>query len=150
MKKLIFIFVLMFLAAVGYSQRYVTLTPEATYGSVTLPATETITGVGAFTYELFANKHVKSTQDLKISLDSLKTPRASVQMKGKKFASDAYTNIGDAVAWKGTSSDTAIVISNSTANRYRYYAVTVTADTTGVGATAKFGVSALEWKIWLE
>lgn len=150
MKKLIVFFAIMLFGAVAFGQRSISLSPEVTYGSHMLPATETITGVGSFTYEVFANKHVKTTQDLKIVLDSLKTPRASVQLKGKKFASDAYTNIGTATAWKGTSSDTSIIVSNTSANRYRYYAVTVTSDTTGVGATAKLGVRSLEWKLWLE
>ena len=56
----------------------------------------------------------------------------AVALYGAKFATSAYSAIGSAVNWKGTTGDTTIVISNATANRYRYYKIVVTGTGTGV------------------
>ena len=47
--------------------------------------------------------------------------------------------------WKGTTADTVIILSNTTANRYRYFKITLTG--TGTGVTK---VSDQELKLWRE
>ena len=52
-----------------------------------------------------------------------------------------WTQIGTTVNWKGTTSDTVIVISNATANRYSLYKAGLTG--TGIG-TSKVDTQALK------
>lgn len=81
-------------------------------------------GRTSYTIVVEAPQHYPTTQDLEIKLDSIATPGASLQLTGSKFGT-TYANIGSPVVWAGTSADTTIVISNATANRYRYYKLTV-------------------------
>ena len=76
----------------------------------------------------------KACQDYLIQLDSVSGnhTNVAVALYGAKFATSAYSAIGSAVNWKGTTGDTTIVISNATANRYRYYKIVVTGTGTGV------------------
>jgi len=105
---------------------------------------DTVSGTSSATYALEINKQHPTTQDVLLTLDSIDAPAVSVQLKGKKFSENDYSNIGSAVEWAGTSADTTITISNATANRYRYIGLTVTA-TSGKAQLIK-----LKEKVYLE
>jgi hypothetical protein len=146
MKKL---FLILFISVMGISvmaQRSHLASVDETYWNVSLTAADTVSGTDAETWVYIINKHQPTTQSVTVTLDSLSAPGSSVQLKGKIFSGENYSNIGSAVTWSGTSSDTTFTISNSTANRYRYIALTVT----GVGASQKHQVTNLEFKLWKE
>lgn len=145
MKKLIFLLVLGLFAFASMAQRSFILPENVTYWNVAVNDADTVTNAAAVTWTMQVNKHNKLTQDVYVKLDSISSPNVSVQLKGKKFASDAYGNIGSAVTFKGTQADTAFIISNTTANRYRYIALTIT----GTG-TQKTKLNTLEFKVWNE
>ena len=88
------------------------------------------------------------TQDFVIKLDSLSGnhTNVAVALYGQKSTIKGdWTQIGTTVNWKGTTSDTVIVISNATANRYSLYKAGLTG--TGIG-TSKVDTQAL--KLYLE
>lgn len=95
-----------------------------------------------------APQHFKTTQDYVVNLDSVSGnhTNVAVQLQGQKSKLKGdWTNIGSAVNWKGTTADTTIVISNTSANRYRNYRVSFTG--TGTGVTK---VDEQELKLWFE
>jgi len=145
MKKLISI---LFLVAIGFfavaQGGTDKLDLENTFIDWTLTDADTVSGTSSATYVLTVNKHQPTTQDVLVVLDSIDVPGVTVQLKGKKFLESSYTNIGSAVEWAGTSADTTIEISNSTANRYRYLGLTVTA------TTGKAQVTTLKEKVYIE
>ena len=89
----------------------------------------------------------KATQDFRVKLDSLagNHTNVAVAIYGRKFDSDSWTQIGSTVNWLGTTADTTIIISNTSANRFRQYKVGYTG--TGTGTTT---ISNQEVKVWLE
>jgi len=115
-----------------------------------LGSTDTVSNYTT-TYELmvYTDEHQKTTQDLYIVLDSVSgDPTATVHLEGIKFLSDSldWVGIGDTITWSGIYSDTSIVISNATANRYRILKAVI--DPT---ATAqKFLVYDAQFKVWRE
>ena len=77
-------------------------------------------GQTPYNIQIYVDKQVPCTQSVRIRLDSISAPNVSIQLKGSVFG-DVWTNIGTAVVWSGTTSDTTIIIHNATANRFRYY-----------------------------
>ena len=134
----------------------------ATAQTVTLPALDTdITYSYVSTDYTFTNNvarvfvfptrsHYKSAQDYVIRLDSVSGNHTSVTVVlagSKSVLKNDWTTIGT-VVWTTVpkpSSDTTIIISNATANRYRYFRATVTGAGTGVSK-----VSDQELKLWRE
>ena len=145
MKKLVLVLIFGLFVFGAMAQRSYTLPENETYWPVSLTAADTITGNAAVSWTLAVNKHNKLTQSVYVKLDSISSSNVSVQLKGKAFAGEAYSNIGSAVTFKGTQADTAFVIANTTANRYRYLQITVT----GTG-TQKTKVNTLQFKVWNE
>lgn len=129
MKKLIFILILLvgaFTAPDAQNKTGRIDTGKSFTDNFRFTAADTIAaGRTSYTIIVEAPQHYPATQDLEIKLDSISTPAASLQLTGSKFGT-AYVNVGSAIVWNGTSADTTIVISNATANRYRYYKLTVT------------------------
>jgi len=149
MKHFLFLISLILcVTAVSAQDKAVTLSQTKTFHSFAMGAADTITNNDQlYHFEVNANSHLKQTQDWLISLDSISgSPNVAVLLQGKKFEDESWTNIGTAVTWKGTSSDTTIIISNTTANRYRFYKL-------GLDATAtaqKSRITKCEFKVWLE
>lgn len=145
MKKLIVLLVLAFVAFAANAQTVNYSIGSGTYFSVTTDYTLTNTTVRNFVYA--AGNNFTCTQDYLIQLDSLAGDHTNVNVAlfGAKFATGAYSAIGSAVDWTGATSDTTIIISNATANRYRYYKVVVTG--TGTGTTT---VDSQEFKLYQE
>lgn len=88
-----------------------------------------------------------ATQDVMVKLDSISGNHTNVAVAlwGRKFTNSAWVAIGSAVNWKGTTADTTIVISNTTANRYRDYKISYTG--TGTGVTK---IDYQEFKLYFE
>lgn len=92
--------------------------------------------------------HYQTKQDYVIKLDSVSGNHTSVTvvLAGSKSAIKGdWTTIGT-VVWTTVpkpSADTTIIISNATANQYRYFRATVTGAGTGVSK-----VSDQEFKLW--
>lgn len=148
MKKLILLFVVLAFAVSANAQRTGKLSTSQSIWNPTIVAADTLHTTGAITFVLDINRDVPTTQDIYVRLDSLRavTPGVSAQMKGKKFAEQAaYTNIGSPIVWYG-SADTAFVMSNDTAVRYRYIALTLT----GTASNTAADILDVQFKIWKE
>lgn len=107
----------------------------------------TLTGTTARVFVFPSAQHYKATQDYVIKLDSVAggDQNVTVVLAGQKSAiKNDWTTIATAT-WYGRTADTVIVLSNTTANRYRTYRATVTA--AGAGTRA---VRDQELKLWLE
>jgi len=136
MKKLIILLVLAFVAFAANAQTVNYALGNSTYKIVDTDYTLTNTTVRNFVY--LAPNNFPCTQDYLIHLDSLALDHTNVAVAlyGAKFATGAYSAIGSAVNWTGTTADTTIILSNATANRYRYYKVVVTGTGTGTSTVA--------------
>ena len=138
MKAIISIIMCLFLFVGVQSQtKNGTIKTGNSYLDLEFNAADTV-AAGQTTYDVvvFSAQHFPTTQDLSIQLDSIDAPGATVELFGSKFGT-TYAAIGSAVTWAGTTADTTIVISNTTANRYRYYKVTVSR-TAGKAAISDF------------
>lgn len=148
MKKLILLFVVLAFAVSVNAQRTGKLGTNQSIWNPTIIAADTIHTTGAITFVLDINRDVPTTQDIYVRLDSLRkvTPGVSAQMKGKKFSEQAaYTNIGPSVVWHGLT-DTAFVLSNDSAVRYRHIALTLT----GTASNTAADILDVQFKIWKE
>jgi hypothetical protein len=146
MKKLLLLFVFAAFSSAIYAQlgtAYVT-TPN-TFVSVSTDYNITNTTAGEYIFK--GAQHTPSTQDFLVELDSVSGNHTNVEVAlyGRKFDSAAWASIGSAVDWAGTTADTTIIISNTTANRYRDYKVVYTG--TGTGVTK---VDLQEFKLYQE
>jgi len=143
MKKFIVLLVLAFVALAASAQTVNYNLGNNTYMNVRTDYTLTNTTVYNFIFA--AGNNFPCTQDYLIQLDSLAGDHTNVEVAlyGAKFSTGAYSAIGSAVDWTGTTSDTTIIISNATANRYRFYKVVVTG--TGTGTTT---VDSQEFKLY--
>ena len=97
--------------------------------------------------EYHAAKEKPTTQDYFVSLSKVSgTPtRVAINLYGKKFVDSPYIAIGTYIPWTLTSTDTTIVISNATVNRYSYFKVLFTPAGTGVSK-----INLQRFKIYLE
>jgi hypothetical protein len=130
MKKILFLIMLFVGMVVTVSAQTKTgsIPVGNTYIDMDFSATADTLGSGRTVYTIQVNspQRTAATQDLFIKLDSISGSKATVQLQGAKFTTSAYASIGSAVTWAGSSADTSIVVSNTTANRYQYYRVVVT------------------------
>lgn len=158
MKKLIFFLLGMILSVAAMAQTVTLPTMaaaaqnvNATYQLVTTDYTLSAATVRNFIFT--APQHYPTTQDYAINLDTIvgtNHTSIAVALYGQKSTLKGdWTAIGSAVTWTlgiNNAADTTIVISNSTAARYRNYKVTVT----GVGTGAVTKIDAQELKLYLE
>ncbi len=135
-------------AAAQTADRNLYLNNDATYGRLGLTVADTISNFDQIYIVDIQGKHnERALQDFNIKLEEASgSPEVSVQLLGKKFSGDSYTNIGDAVVWKGTTADTTIKISNTAVNGYRFYRVYM--DATAVAQNSL--ITIFEGKLWLE
>ena len=148
MKRFILFIALLFVGLAYASAQTVTyprLLPGETY---LYTATDyTLAGTTARVFVYPAQQHYKATQDYVIKLDSVAGGDADVVvvLQGQKSSIKAdWTTIATAT-WYGKSIDTTIILSNTTANRYRNFRATVTA-----GGAGTRRVLDQEFKLWLE
>lgn len=135
MKKLIVILVFVALATAGYSQHVVNRDVVApNYADlynkdISLLGTDTL-----LTYSINFKTIDKFYYDGVIGFKSVAvTKGASVQLKGKLWDSDDYSNIGTAVVWKGTTADTTIAFTqHTTLQKYQYLQYVIDGDSATV------------------
>lgn len=150
MKKYIILLVAMIIGVFATAQTVTlpALDTETTYSYVSTDYTFTNNVARVFVFPV--KQHYKTAQDYVIKLDSVSGNHTSVTvvLAGSKSAlKNDWTTIGT-VIWTTVpkpSADTTIIISNATANRYRYFRATVTGAGTGVSK-----VSDQELKLWRE
>lgn len=132
----------------------------ATAQTVTFPALDTettytyvgtdysFTNSTARVFVFPTRSHYQTMQDYVIKLDSVSGNHTSVTVVlagSKSLIKNTWTTIGT-VVWTTVpvpSADTTIIISNATANQYRYFRATITGAGTGVSK-----VSDQEFKLW--
>jgi hypothetical protein len=131
MKKLFILIVLAFTVSATIAQTATYRMNQITFKEVNTDYT--LTNAVAQNFVWNAGQNWTCTQDFLVNLDSLagNHTNVAVALYGKKFSTSAYAQIGSTVNWAGTTSDTTIVISNATANRYRFYKVIYTGTGTG-------------------
>ena len=103
-------------------------------------------GDSVLTYTITLNKPEIVLYDVQVVLDSVDgTPDYVVDLKGKVFEDDAWSDLETDVAWTGTSADTTILFQeHSTAEFYRIFQLQVNGQAlTGAAALSKF-----ELKVW--
>lgn len=147
MKRFILFIALLigFAFASAQTVNYTRVLPGETY--LYVPTDYTLTGTTARVFNFPAPQHYKATQDYVIKLDSVAGGDANVVvvLQGQKSAIKAdWTTIATAT-WYGRTVDTVMILSNTTANRYRNYRATVTA-----GGAGTRRVTEQELKLWLE
>ena len=143
MKKLVFLLIAIFAVVIAEAQT-VYVNKPSTYAAYN--ADVTVTNTTAATVYFEGAQDYPATQDYLCQLDSTSGDHTdvAVALYGQKFPTSAWVQIGSTVNWVGTTSDTTIVISNATANRYRKYKVVFTG--TGTGVTT---VDSQEFKLYL-
>ena len=139
-------------AFVANAQRIALMPNNITYYSNSIATADSIKNTGVKTWILEAGRHMPFTYDIQMTIDTVTTPSASsgvsIQLVGKKFEGDSWTNIGSAVVWKSlvaheVGADTTINWAATNVVRYRYLGLVIT----GAG-THSMRPSALQWKIW--
>ncbi len=131
MRKLIIILGMMLIAFASTAQRNINKTVTVSnyaylYNTdITLRGNDTILNY-AINFQT-ANKY---HYEIAIALDSIaSTSSASVQLQGKIWDTDSYSNIGSAIAWAGTSTDTVIKFSEqSTLQTNQYLRLVIDGD----------------------
>jgi hypothetical protein len=103
-------------------------------------------GDSVLTYTFLANKADDLFYDIQVKLDSVSgTPDYDVDLKGKVFANDSWTDLETDVTWDGTSSDTTILFQeHSTAEFHRYFQLQIN----GQASTGAAIVDRVEVKFW--
>lgn len=144
MKRLLFLLIAVMGFAFANAQTIYVDKPS-TYAAYSTDVTVTNTTAATVYFE--GRQDFKATQDYLCQLDSTSGnhTNVAVELYGQKFDSGAWSQIGSTVNWAGTTADTTIIISNTTANRYRKYKAVFTG--TGTGVTT---VDSQEFKVWLE
>lgn len=149
MKILIFIFGILFSLILSIeAQDKVYYMGSSTYQKATFTSADTISSNDTlFIVEIDAGENQKTTQNFKTVLDSVSgTPTVDITLQGRVFDGDTWNTIGSSVSWTGTSGDTTIYITNTTANRYRQYRWLYDATTDAQKSTITSG----ELKLWRE
>lgn len=144
MKKfiLIFSFIISFVFVNAQTVTFPPLTADNTYFINT--TNYTLTNTTARNFIIPAAQHWATTQDYIVKIDSTggDHTNVSVSLWGQKSAiAGDWVQIGSTVNWKGTTADTVIIISNTTANRFRNYKATIVGTGTG---TSKISVQELK------
>jgi len=104
-----------------------------TYADITTDYT--LTNTTPAYWQVNAGQNYYTAQTLVINLDSASGNHTNVaiQLQGRVTDMDAWTNIGSAINWVGTTADTTIVYTNATENLYRQFKILYTG--TGTGTT---------------
>lgn len=146
MKKIIALFAIMLTLAVTVNAQLTTSVLDKTKTYVEVTTDYTLTNTTAAYWQINAQNDWMSAQDVIVNLDSASGnhTNVAVALYGRKSdQTSTWTAIGSAVNWKGKTSDTTIIISNTTEVGYRQFKVTFTG--TGNGTTT---ISNMEFKLW--
>lgn len=146
MKKIALIFAVILAFAVNSQAQMLTtsLDKGVTYKEVTTDYT--LSNTTPKYWQVNAQVDFMTAQDVIVHLDSAAGDHTNVAVAlyGRKSAqTSTWTAIGSAINWKGTTSDTTIIMSNTTENGYRQYKILFTG--TGTGTTT---IANMELKLW--
>lgn len=149
MKKYIIILVVALLCACGVDAQTVkakSLNASQWYYGDDSNYSLAITGDSVLTYTITLNKPDDVLYDVQVTLDSVSgTPDYVIDLKGRVFNDDSWSDLETDVAWKGTSSDTTILFQeHSTAVFYRQIQLQVN----GQAGTGAATFNKVEFKIW--
>ena len=137
MKKLfiLLVFVIGALAVNAQEAKSTTLRSDVWFLDVTGDISLSTSGDSVLTYTVLLNKPTDVFYDVQIELDSVSgTPDYDIDLKGKVFVNDDWSDLETDVTWDGTSSDTTILFQeHSTSVFYRYLQLQVNGQA-GTGA----------------
>lgn len=135
MRKLALVLALMVGFAFMSQAQFLTTYKSAGNTSTDITTDYTLTNTTAGYWLIYAGQDYYTAQALIVNLDSASGDHTNVaiQLQGRYTDMDAWTNIGSAKNWKGTTSDTTIVYLNATENGYRQFKILYTG--TGTGTT---------------
>jgi hypothetical protein len=144
MKRILILlaFILSFTIVVDAQMRTSNLRSGVTYVEVTTDYT--LTNTVPQYWQINAGQNYYTAQTCVIHLDSLagNHTNVAVQLQGRvSTTASTWVNIGSAVNWTGTTSDTTIIYTNATENLYREFKLLFTG--TGTGTTT---ISNMEFK----
>lgn len=135
MRKLILILALV-IVAINLSAQTATISMN-TYAKKIVDANYTLSNAVADTFLFLASRTYPVTQTYQVNLDSLtgNHTNVAVALYGSELGTVTWTQIGSTINWKGLGdgTDTTIIISNTTANKYNYYKAIIVG--TGTGTT---------------
>ena len=145
MKKLLFVITLFLAFATLQAQ---IATKNVATGKTQLEYTTDVTLTNAVAQYLYiiSKQHTYTAQSAIIQLDSAggNHTNVAIQLQGRYTTADAWQNVGSAINWKGTTSDTTIVYLNAAENGFRQWKLLFTG--TGTGVTT---IDNIFWKQWL-
>lgn len=145
MKKIILLTACLLAFAFASQAQMVTtyLSPGKTKAEITTDYT--LTNAVARYWQVNTQQDYYTAQCLIVNLDSASGNHTNVaiQLQGRYTDMDAWANVGSAINWKGTTSDTTIVYLNATENGYRQFKINFTG--TGTGTTT---VDRMVFKQW--
>lgn len=148
MKKLLFVLTLIvaFIVSANAQVKQVTLKKDQSVLEVTTDYSLSTAGDSVLTYTVLANKFDDLFYQIQVELDSVSgTPDYDIDLKGKVFENDAWSDLETDVTWDGTSSDTTITFTEtSTAEFYRYFQLQVN----GQAGTGAATVDRIDFKFW--
>ena len=144
MKKILIFTTMLLLFVCAQAQMKLSVIPNgSTYVSVTTDYT--LSNAVAQYWQINYQPEWYNAQSIVINLDSLTGNHTNVAVAVYGRISDqlGWTQIGSTINWKGTTSDTTILYTNSTENAYRQIKVLYTG--TGTGTTR---IDQQEFKYW--
>lgn len=156
MKKFIFIsFIFTILLMVGMQVQAqettsTTLSPGQTLFESDSPLLDSdslhTAGDSVYYWTIKLNKPVEVLYDVQVELDSLSgTPDYDVDLKGKVFDNDSWTDLETDVTWDGTSSDTTILFQeHSTA----VFVTQLQLQVNGQAGTGGAAIGKISVKVW--
>ena len=149
MKKLVILSVLLLSAFAANAQitKNASLRADVWFLDVTADYSLSTSGDSVLTYTVLLNKPVDVFYDVQIELDSVSgTPDYDIDLKGKVFPNDSWSDLETDVTWDGTSSDTTILFQeHSTSVFYRYLQLQVN----GQAGTGAATIDRMSFKVWL-
>jgi peptidoglycan hydrolase-like protein with peptidoglycan-binding domain len=146
MKKLFILIALMFTLAVISNAQIATLYPDPATGTIIdYKTNNTLTNTTAKYFYFYFTPDQYNAQSVVINLDSASGNHTNVAivLSGRMCDEQAWTAIGSTINWKGTTSDTTILITNATEVAYRQFKILFTG--TGTGTTT---IDRQVFKIW--
>lgn len=148
MKSIFILLITLFVAfnVSGQTAKAKTLNGEQWYYADDSDYSLAITGDSTLTYTITLNKADDLLYDVQITMDSVGgTPNYVLDLKGRVFTDDSWSDLETDVTWTGTSSDTTVLFQeHSTAVFYRQIQLQVT----GQAATGAATLSKVEFKLW--
>jgi hypothetical protein len=143
MKKLFLILGFVIVAVTAYCQTASFSVKSVMSKDIT--SNYSLSGTIADTFLFTATKNYYTMQSYNINLDSASGNHTAVatSLYGRIFTTDAWTQVGSTITWKGTTADTTFKIESTAPNKYNYFMVRLVG--TGTGVTT---IDSQTWQQW--